>query len=79
YKIVEGKSITPCTSEGKAYTGAITTGLVHPSYGAVSATWVKDDSGYDADEDAYYVNYEWTVSAGSFGTGYNLIKILSKL
>lgn len=79
YKIVDGKSITPCTSAGKAYTGAITTGLVHPSYGAVSATWVKDGSGYNADEDAYYVNYEWTVSAGSFGSYFNVIKFLSKL
>jgi len=79
YKIVEGKSITPCTSAGKAYSGAITTGITHSTYGPVSATLdPSSPSGYSAEDDAYYVFYQWTVAAGSFGSGYNVIKFLSK-
>ena len=65
----------------KTYTGANVTGLVHSSYGAVSATWDTSSgfSGYVADEDTYYVLFKWTVSAGSFGSYYNTIKILKKL
>ena len=81
YKIEEGKSITVCNSAGKAYTGATPTGLSHSSYGDISASWDTSSgfSGYVADEDTYYILYKWTVSAGSFGSYYNTIKILRKL
>ena len=80
FKIVEGESIAVCDNTGKTYTGANVTGLVHSTYGAVSASWDTSGgfSGYVADEDTYYILFKWTVSAGSFGSYYNTIKIISK-
>ena len=81
YKIDEGKDITVCNAEGKKYTGATATGLSHSSYGNISASWdtTSGFSGYNAEDDTYYILYEWTVAAGSFGSYYNTIKILRKL
>jgi hypothetical protein len=81
YKIDEGKDITVCNAEGKKYTGKTVTGLSHSTYGAVSAAWdtASGFSGYNPEDDTYYILYEWTVAAGSFGPYYNTIKILRKL
>ena len=56
------------------------TGLVHPSYGAITANVVGATySHFEAGQlfeniacDAFYFNFEWTVSAGSFGEYPNL-------
>lgn len=81
YKIDEGKDITVCNAEGKKYTGKTVTGLSHSTYGAISAAWdtASGFSGYNPEDDTYYILYEWTVDAGSFGPYYNTIKILRKL
>ena len=46
------------------------TGMVHSTYGLISAQ--DQGSFYDADDDAIYFKFKWTVSAGSFGTYYNV-------
>lgn len=81
FKIDEGKDITVCNADGKKYTGATATGLSHSTYGAVSASWdtASGFSGYNPEDDTYYILYKWTVSAGSFGSYYNTMKILKKL
>ncbi len=48
----------------------LSTGIVHSSYGLISAQ--DQGSFYDADDDAIYFPFKWTVSAGSFGTYYNV-------
>ncbi|MBR1539029.1 MAG: hypothetical protein IJ636_05935 [Bacteroidales bacterium] len=50
--------------------GKMSTGIVHSTYGLISAT--PGDCFYDADDDAIYFPFTWTVSAGSFGTYYNV-------
>lgn len=48
----------------------LSTGIVHSTYGLISAQ--DQGSFYDADDDAIYFPFKWTVSAGSFGTYYNV-------
>lgn len=61
----DGKS-----EEVKVLGGKMTTGIVSSSYGMISA----EDQGsfYDADDNAIYFKFKWTVSAGSFGAYYNV-------
>lgn len=48
----------------------LSTGIVHSTYGLISAQ--DQGSFYDPDDDAIYFPFKWTVSAGSFGTYYNV-------
>ena len=48
----------------------LSTGIVHSTYGLISAQ--DQGSFYDADDNAIYFPFKWTVSAGSFGTYYNV-------
>lgn len=50
-------------------------GYVHASYGDVYTRWMKDDDKYDAENDVYYIATAYRVSAGSFGTNYDLIQM----
>ena len=50
--------------------GKMSTGIVHSTYGLISAT--PQDCFYDADDNAIYFPFQWTVSAGSFGVYYNV-------
>lgn len=52
--------------------GKMSTGIVHSSYGLISAEAQADQTYYDADDDAIYFAFKWTVSAGSFGVYYNV-------
>ncbi len=61
----DGKSEEVTVVESK-----IATGLVYDSYGAISAT--PQECFYDADDNAIYFPFEWTVSAGTFGVYYNV-------
>ena len=52
------------------------TGLKYKTHGMVSVTAYStpagtgdDFMGYNADENKFYLPFEWTVSAGSFGNG----------
>lgn len=69
-----GSKFAITDNNGKENTAAQPTGLVHSSYGAVSATWSKADaSGWDNDEQGLLIPWKWTVSAGSFGVYYHVI------
>lgn len=49
-------------------------GYVHSTYGMVTARWLSSNfTGYD--EGAYYIPFNWRVSAGSFGSGYDSFTI----
>lgn len=59
--------MTMCNSDGTALSKQ-QSGYVHSSYGMVSTTWLKSEfTGYNPEEGAYFIPFEWTVSAGSFG------------
>ena len=49
---------------------AVVTGIVHPTYGAVTAE-VLSQTQYVAAENTFYLAFKWTVSAGSFGSAYD--------
>ena len=51
------------------------TGYNHPSYGMIYGTVVPAYSYYDEDDDAICIAIKWTVSAGSFGTYYDVFYI----
>lgn len=79
FKMDDTGNITICDNTGAKYTGATPVGFTYSNYGMVSATWVSTSfTGYDADEDAYFIPFKWTVSAGSFGTNYDWFTIKSK-
>lgn len=79
FKMGDDGSLTICDSTGKKYTGATQVGFTYGDYGMVSATWVSTEfTGYDADEDAYFIPFKWTVSAGSFGSNYDWFTIKKK-
>ena len=79
FKMDDAGKITICDNTGAKYTGATPVGFTYGSYGMVSATWVSTSfTGYDPDEDAYFIPFKWTVSAGSFGTNYDWFTIKSK-
>lgn len=68
-------SMTMCNSDGTKLSKQAS-GYVHSSYGMVSTTWLSTEfTGYDPADDAYYIPFQWTVSAGSFGSGYESFKI----
>jgi len=48
----------------------VATGVVHSSYGMISAT--AQEFTYNSEENAIYMLFNWTVSAGSFGSYYNV-------
>jgi len=50
--------------------GKMSTGIVHSTYGLISAE--AQECFYDADDNAIYFPFKWTVSAGSFGVYYNV-------
>lgn len=52
----------------------LVTGIVHPSYGAVSAK-VLAQTQYVAAQNTFYLAFQWTVSAGSFGSAYDTFTI----
>ena len=67
--------MTMCNSDGSKLSKQAC-GYVHSTYGMVSTTWLSDNfTGYDPDDDAYYIPFQWTVSAGSFGSGYESFQI----
>ena len=79
FKMEEKGEITICDSAGNPYTGATPAGFTYSNYGMVSATWVKGSfTGYDPEEDAYFIPFKWTVSAGSFGDNYDWFTIKQK-
>jgi hypothetical protein len=62
--------MTMCNADGTKMT-KLASGYVHQTYGMVSTTWLSSNfTGYDPEDDAYYIPFQWTVSAGSFGSGY---------
>ena len=62
--------MTMCNSDGSKMTTQ-PCGYVHSTYGMVSTQWASGNfTGYDPEDGAYYIPFQWTVSAGSFGTGY---------
>ena len=62
--------MTMCNADGTKMT-KLASGYVHKTYGMVSTTWLSSNfTGYDPEDDAYYIPFQWTVSAGSFGSGY---------
>lgn len=70
--------MTMCSSDG-VVTKEQACGYVHPTYGMISTTWLSDNfTGYDPGDDAYYIPFQWTVSAGSFGAGYESFKITAQ-
>lgn len=75
----EDGSITICDSNGNKYTGATQAGFTYSDYGMVSATWVSSAfTGWDDEDQAYYIPWKWTVSAGSFGSDYDWFVIKEK-
>ena len=68
-------SMTMCNSDGTKLSSQAC-GYVHKTYGMVSTQWLSGNfTGYDPTEDAYFIPFKWTVSAGSFGSGYESFKI----
>jgi len=62
-----------CNVDGKAVK-KFATGYVHAKYGMISANVLGDNwMGYDADDNAFYFPFEFTVDAGSFGSNYDTI------
>ena len=62
--------MTMCNADGTKLSKCAC-GYVHSTYGVVSTTWLSDNfTGYDPADNAYYIPFKWTVSAGSFGSGY---------
>lgn len=52
--------------------GSFATNYVHPSYGMISAKPASNKpSLFDPDDNTYYFGFEYTVSAGSFGSYYD--------
>ena len=49
-------------------------GYAHPSYGDMYTRWMKENV-YDKDADCYYIPMAYRVSAGSFGTDYDVIQM----
>lgn len=67
--------MTMCTADGKKLASQAT-GYVHATYGMVSSKWLDANfTGYDPAEDAYFIPFQFTVSAGSFGSNYDSFKI----
>lgn len=63
--------MTMCTSDGKKLSSQAC-GYVHATYGMVSSKWLSSNfTGYDPTENAFFIPFQWTVSAGSFGSGYD--------
>ena len=76
----EKGSVVICDSEGKAYTGATPAGFTYSDYGMVYATWVNTAfTGWDDEDQAYFIPFKWTVAAGSFGSNYDWFTIKSKV
>ncbi len=68
-KITEDGIITITDNTGVEKTDT-ESGYVHSTYGMVTARWLSSNfTGYDTD--AYYIPFQWRVSAGSFGSGYD--------
>lgn len=65
--------LDPETLEFEMTADAFASGYVHPSYGMVTAeVYNKGAANYfDPETETFFFAYKWTVSAGSFGTGYD--------
>ena len=62
-----------CNSDGKALK-KFASGYVHKTYGMIMANVLSDYFvGYDADDNAFYFPFEFTVDAGSFGANFDTI------
>jgi hypothetical protein len=67
--------MTMCTADGKKLASQAT-GYVHATYGMVSSKWLDANfTGYDPAEDAYFIPFQFNVSAGTFGSNYDSFKI----
>lgn len=69
--------LDPETMEFEMAANFFTSGYVHPTYGMVTAEVYGGGSNnyFDPETMTFYFAYKWTVSAGSFGAGYDTFQI----
>ena len=75
----DDQTIYFCDADGKK-TVKFATGYVHAKYGMVMANILADKNwmGFDETDNTFYFPVEMTVSAGSFGAGYDTYTITSR-
>ena len=68
-------AMTMCNADGSKLASQAC-GYVHKTYGMVSTKWLSGNfTGYDPEEGAFCIPFQFTVSAGSFGSGYEYLVI----
>lgn len=87
YFLFDGKNFQLCNADGVTKDAnknplKMATGMIHSTYGPVSITQVMDaEYGYDTEDldegviGEFYFKGQFTVSAGSFGSGYNVFDV----
>lgn len=79
YFTIDEKGLITITDATGAKLKDTVTGSVDENYGMITYRWLSDNfTGWDADEEAYFIPVNYRVSAGSFGSDYDYFTLTKK-